>query len=63
MREKAVHQVEIVKDQWDRFSAHLSMRRKVELSCKVLITPALYVLPPKFCKFFLTRVITSRHDI
>ena len=39
MREIAVHQVEVLKGQWDRFLAHLSMRRKAGLICKVLITP------------------------
>lgn len=43
-----MHRVEMLKDQWDRFSAHLSMRRNVELSCKVLITPALWGLSSKF---------------
>ena len=34
-----MHQVEVLNGQWDRFLAHLSMRRKAGLICKVLITP------------------------
>lgn len=34
-----MHQVELLKGQWGQFLAHLSMRRKLGLICKVLITP------------------------
>lgn len=64
-----MHQVEMLKDQWGRFSAHLSMRRNVELSCKVLITPALWGLSSKFGEaYFLPFAALNwshhiRHDL
>lgn len=37
--EEVMQWIQMLKDQWDQFSALLSMRRNLEMSCKVLRTP------------------------
>lgn len=41
--------VEIIKDQWDLFSAHLFMKRNLEMSCEVSRT----FIPTSFAAVFL----------
>lgn len=41
--------VEIIKDQWDLFSAHLFMKRNLEMSCEVSRT----FIPTSFATVFL----------